>query len=126
MSDGDARADVTKDSDVVQTFSVTGHASLLFISTGNVGDVERDPVLHQRMPAIEGAFESWRRVKIPRTALIVQKQARRNSLRGLVEREVLNLGAKSIDAGAVADAVHRSNLTCLQGGLRTEQQTPRA
>ena len=67
----DDRIVVTKDSDFVRTFLLTGQPALLFISTGNVSNVELEHLLHRNMPAIERAFSSCRRMEITRTSLIV-------------------------------------------------------
>lgn len=70
---GDDRIVVTKDSDFVQTFLLTGQPALLFISTGNVSNVELEFLLHRNMPAVARAFASCRFVEITRTALIVHE-----------------------------------------------------
>ena len=69
----DDRIVVTKDSDFVQTFLLTGQPALLFISTGNVSNVELERLLHRNMSAIERAFSSCRRVEITRASLIVHE-----------------------------------------------------
>ena len=66
----DDRIVVTKDSDFVQTFLLTGQPALLFISTGNVSNVKLELLLRRNMPAIERAFASCRHVEITRTTLI--------------------------------------------------------
>ena len=70
---GDDRIVVTKDSDFVQTFLLTGQPALLLISTGNVNNVELERLLHRNMPAIERAFASCRHVEITRSTLIVHE-----------------------------------------------------
>ena len=69
----DNRIVVTKDSDFVQAFLLTGQPALLFISTGNVSNVELEHLLHHNMSAIERAFASCRHVEITRTTLIVHE-----------------------------------------------------
>ena len=69
----DDRIVVTKDSDFVQSFLLTGQPALLFISTGNVSNVELELLLHRNMPAIERAFASCRHVEITHTTLIVHE-----------------------------------------------------
>ena len=65
------RVVVTKDSDFVQTFLLTGQPALLFISTGNVSNVELELLLHRNMSAIERAFAGCRHVEITPSMLIV-------------------------------------------------------
>jgi predicted nuclease of predicted toxin-antitoxin system len=62
---------VTKDSDFIPTFLLTGQPALLFVWTGNVGNVELEGLLRKNMPAIERAFSSCRQMEILRTSLIV-------------------------------------------------------
>ena len=69
----DDRIVVTKDSDFVQTFLLTGQPALLFVSTGNVSNVELERLLHLNMFEIEQAFASCRHVEITRTTLIVHE-----------------------------------------------------
>jgi len=69
----DERIVVTKDSDFVQTFLLTGQPALLFISTGNVNNVELEFLLHRNMPAIKRAFAGSRYVEITRNTLIVHE-----------------------------------------------------
>ena len=69
----DNRIVVTKDSDFVQTFLLTGQPALLFISTGNVSNFELELLLHRNMLAIERAFASCRHVEITRSTLIVHE-----------------------------------------------------
>ena len=64
---------VTKDSDFVQTFLLTGQPSLLFISVGNVSNVELERLLQRNMSAIERGFASCRHVEITRSTLIVHE-----------------------------------------------------
>ncbi len=69
----DDRIVVTKDSDFVQSFLLTGQPALLFISTGNVNNVELEFLLHRNMAAIERAFAGSRHVEITRSTLIVHE-----------------------------------------------------
>ena len=64
---------VTKDSDFVQTFLLTGQPTLLFISTGNVSNVELELLLHRNMSAIDRTFASCRYVEFALTTLIVHE-----------------------------------------------------
>ncbi|MCC6706911.1 MAG: DUF5615 family PIN-like protein [Gammaproteobacteria bacterium] len=69
----DDRIVVTKDSDFVQTFLLTGQPALLFISTGNVSNAELELLIHRNITAIERAFASCRHVEITRTTLIIHE-----------------------------------------------------
>lgn len=69
----DDRIVVTKDSDFVQTFLLTGQPSLLLISTGNIGNAEMERLLQRNMAAIERAFASCRHVEITRAMLIIHE-----------------------------------------------------
>ncbi len=69
----DDRMVVTKDSDFVQSFMLTGQPALLLIATGNIGNVELEGLLHRNMPAIEQAFGSCRYLEITRSTLIVHE-----------------------------------------------------
>ncbi len=69
----DDRIVVTKDSDFIQMFCLTGQPTLLFISTGNVGNTELKNLLHRNMPAIKRAFAGFRRIQLTRTSLIVHE-----------------------------------------------------
>jgi predicted nuclease of predicted toxin-antitoxin system len=69
----DERIVITKDSDFVQTFLLTGQPRLLFISTGNIGNPELESMLRRNLPAIESAFKSFRFVEITRTDLIIHE-----------------------------------------------------
>jgi predicted nuclease of predicted toxin-antitoxin system len=64
---------VTKDSDFVQSFVLTGQPALLLVSTGNVSNADLEGLIHRNMPAIERAFASCRHVEITRTTLIVHE-----------------------------------------------------
>ena len=69
----DNRIVVTKDSDFVQTFLLTGQPALLFISAGNVSNAELERLLHRNILAIERGFASCRYVEITRSTLIVHE-----------------------------------------------------
>ena len=69
----EGRIVVTKDSDFVQSFLLTGHPSLLFVSTGNFGNPELEFLFQQNLPAIESAFESHKFVEINQIALIIHE-----------------------------------------------------
>ena len=69
----DDRIVVTKDSDFVQTFLLTGQPALLFISAGNISNVELERLLHRNMSAIERGFASCRHVEITPSTLIVHE-----------------------------------------------------
>jgi predicted nuclease of predicted toxin-antitoxin system len=64
---------VTKDSDFVQTFLLTGQPPLLFVSTGNIANSELEMLLHRNLSAIESAFTSFRFIEITRTDLIIHE-----------------------------------------------------
>ena len=64
---------VTKDSDFVQTFLLTGQPPLLFVSTGNIANSELESLLRRNLPAIESAFASFRFIEITRTDLIIHE-----------------------------------------------------
>lgn len=64
---------VTKDSDFVQTFLLTGQPRLLLIATGNINNSELESLLRQNLPAIDAAFMTHRFVEIGRTALIIHE-----------------------------------------------------
>jgi len=69
----DDRIVVTKDSDFVRTHLLTGQPALLLVSTGNVGNVELERILHRNISAIERAFATSRHAEITRTTLIVHE-----------------------------------------------------
>lgn len=69
----EARIVVTKDSDFVQTFLLTGQPRLLFISTGNISNSELELLLRRNLPAIESAFASFQFIEITRTDLIIHE-----------------------------------------------------
>lgn len=64
---------VTKDSDFVQSYLLTGHPSLLFVSTGNIGNLELELLLQRNLPAIENAFRNHKFVEISQIALIIHE-----------------------------------------------------
>ena len=69
----DDRIVVTKDSDFVQNFLLTGQPALLLIATGNISNAELERMLQRNMPAIERAFGSCRYLEITRSALVVHE-----------------------------------------------------
>lgn len=69
----DDRIVVTKDSDFVQNFILTGQPTLLLIATGNISNAELERLLHRNIPAIERAFGSCRYLEITRSALVVHE-----------------------------------------------------
>lgn len=69
----EGRIIVTKGSDFARTYLLTGQASLLFISAGNIGNAELVLLLQRNLPAIQGAFASCRHVEIARTTLIIHE-----------------------------------------------------
>jgi predicted nuclease of predicted toxin-antitoxin system len=69
----DGRIVVSKDSDFVQSFLLTGQPALLLVSTGNVSNVELEGLIHRNMAAIEKAFVSARYVEVTRSTLIVHE-----------------------------------------------------
>jgi predicted nuclease of predicted toxin-antitoxin system len=69
----DGRIVVSKDSDFVQSFLLTGQPALLLVSTGNVSNVELEGLIHRNLAAIEQAFVSARYVEVTRSTLIVHE-----------------------------------------------------
>lgn len=69
----DSRIVISKDDDFVQSFLITGEPSLLFISTGNITNIELERVLHANLSGIEAAFASSKSVEITRDALLVHE-----------------------------------------------------
>ena len=61
---------ITKDSDFVSSFLVTGNPPLLLISTGNISNAVLEALLQQNLAAIELAFLTHRFVEVTMTALI--------------------------------------------------------
>jgi len=62
---------ITKDSDFVQSFLLTGQPRLLLISTGNISNADLQGLLRGSLPAIERAFAAHRYVELGRTSLLV-------------------------------------------------------
>ena len=69
----ESRIVVTKDSDFVQSFLLTGHPSLLFVSTGSIGNTELELLLQRNLLAIENAFRKHNFVEINQTAMIIHE-----------------------------------------------------
>jgi predicted nuclease of predicted toxin-antitoxin system len=67
----DGRIVVTKDSDFVQNFLVTGEPRLLLISTGNIANDALETLIVANLNPVERAFEAHRYVELSRTALVV-------------------------------------------------------
>jgi len=68
------RTIVTKDDDFVQSFFIRGKpASLLLISTGNIGNAELEKIIKINLDAIVKAFEQCRFVEIGREMLILHE-----------------------------------------------------
>lgn len=64
---------VTKDSDFVQHYILTGQPSLLLISTGNISNDELRALILANIAAIEAAFRSARFVELTTTSLVVHR-----------------------------------------------------
>jgi len=69
----DGRIVISKDSDFVQSFLLTGEPPLLLISTGNIGNAELEKLLRANLDGIEAAFASCRFVEITREALVAHE-----------------------------------------------------
>ena len=69
----EGRIVVTKDSDFVQAFLLSGQPRLLLISTGNISNADLEELLHGSLAAIEQAFEAHRFVEVGRTALLIHE-----------------------------------------------------
>ena len=67
------RVVITKDSDFVQTFLLSGQPRLLLVSTGNISNADLEGLLHSSLSAIEQAFEAHRFVEVGRTALLIHE-----------------------------------------------------
>ena len=65
------RVVVTKDSDFVQSFVLTGEPALLLISTGNIANSDLETLLRQQLAAIAQAFGEHRFVELRRDALLM-------------------------------------------------------
>ena len=64
---------VTKDSDFVQSFLLTGEPALLLISTGNIANDDLEKLLRQQLEAIQRAFVEHRFVELRRDALVLHQ-----------------------------------------------------
>ena len=64
---------VTKDSDFVQTFMLSGQPRLLLISTGNTSNTDLEGLLQGSLAAIAQAFEAHRFVEVGRTSLLIHE-----------------------------------------------------
>lgn len=67
----DDRIVVTKDSDFVQSFVLTGQPRLLLISTGNISNQDLARVLRGNLAAIERALADHKYVELGRASLVV-------------------------------------------------------
>ncbi|MCM8621022.1 MAG: DUF5615 family PIN-like protein [Candidatus Accumulibacter sp.] len=68
------RVVVTKDTDFVQSFMVTGKPrQLLLVATGNIGNNELENLMKTNLPAITQALEIGRFVEISRNALTIHE-----------------------------------------------------
>lgn len=65
------RVVVTKDSDFVQSFVLTGEPALLLISTGNIANSDLETLLRQQLATITHAFGENRFVELRRDALLL-------------------------------------------------------
>lgn len=66
---------VTKDSDVVRHFILSGKLPLLLASTGNILNAALQSLLVADMPAVAYAFRSARFIELTRSSLIVHRSA---------------------------------------------------
>jgi len=64
---------ITKDSDFVQSFLLTGKPRLLLISTGNVSNTDLERLVSGNLPAIEHAFSAHTYVELGRASLLVHE-----------------------------------------------------
>ena len=64
---------VTKDSDFVQSFLLTGEPALLLISTGNITNADLESLLRRQLGAIERAFTDHRFIELRRDALVLHQ-----------------------------------------------------
>ena len=62
---------ITKDSDFVQSFLLTGRPRLLLISTGNISNADLERLLRGSLPA--SAFNAHKYVELGRTSLLVHE-----------------------------------------------------
>lgn len=67
------RVVVTKDTDFVQSFMVTGKPRQLLVATGNIGNNELENLMKTNLPAITQALEIGRFVEISRNALTIHE-----------------------------------------------------
>jgi predicted nuclease of predicted toxin-antitoxin system len=67
------RVVVTKDSDFVQSFFVSGQPALLLLSTGNISNVHLTSLLEKNLPKIVSAFEDHQFVEVSQIELIVHE-----------------------------------------------------
>ena len=64
---------ITKDSDFVQSFLLTGQPRLLLISAGNISNADLERLLRGSLSAIERAFTAHTYVELGRTSLLVHQ-----------------------------------------------------
>ncbi len=69
----DDRIVVTKDSDFVQSFLLSGQPLLLLVSTGNIANAELEKLVRTNFPDIEAAFKSSQFVEITRNSLVIHR-----------------------------------------------------
>ena len=69
----EARIDVSKDGDFVQSFLITGQPSLLLISTGNIANAELEKLIQANLSRIETDFGVHRFVEITREDLVIHE-----------------------------------------------------
>jgi predicted nuclease of predicted toxin-antitoxin system len=69
----DGRVVVSKDSDFVASYLLTGVPRLLLISTGNISNIDLEQLLRSNMATIEAAFTENNLVEITREALVIHE-----------------------------------------------------
>jgi predicted nuclease of predicted toxin-antitoxin system len=69
----DGRVVVSKDSDFVASYLLTGVPPLLLISTGNISNIDLEQLVRSNMAAIEAAFAENHLVEITREALVIHE-----------------------------------------------------
>ncbi|MHB0986775.1 MAG: DUF5615 family PIN-like protein [Sulfuricella sp.] len=70
----EGRIVVTKDDDFIQSFLIAGQPShLLFVSTGNITNVELERLIRANLPSIVSAFGTHRFVEIGREMLAIHE-----------------------------------------------------
>jgi predicted nuclease of predicted toxin-antitoxin system len=69
----DGRVVVSKDSDFVASYLLTGVPRLLLISTGNIPDIDLEQSLRSSMATIEVAFTENNLVEITREAMVIHE-----------------------------------------------------